>query len=120
MTLSYDSLYQAVLKMLEGFGIEAQQKNTKGVVLVGEIQDIAGLHLERKHQPSLRGLICMNPHDSPRDQLQNGGGVPYSSYRTKPFGVRSADKESVAQSGQLDIEQWQIARNKIWSCNLSK
>ena len=38
MTLSYDSLYQAVLKMLEGFGIEAEQKKHKvGVVLVGEI-----------------------------------------------------------------------------------
>lgn len=39
MTLSYDSLYQAVLKMLEGFGIEAEQqkKHKVGVVLVGEI-----------------------------------------------------------------------------------
>lgn len=30
MTLSYDSLYQAVLKMLEGFGIEAEQQQTQG------------------------------------------------------------------------------------------
>lgn len=78
MTLSYDSLYQAVLKMLEGFGIEAEQKKHKvGVVLVGEIQDIAGLHLERLSinracwDWSVWILI-----DSPRDQLQNGGGVP--------------------------------------------
>ena len=48
MTLSYDSLYQAVLKMLEGFGIEAEQKKHKVGVSSGwwNFPDIAGLHLE--------------------------------------------------------------------------